>query len=187
MLRGSCSTGSNSTPSTSRATSAGSSGARRATPFPQRTIDLLKQVDAALFGAITSKPVKEADAELAPASAGEGAQLPLADRAHAAVVRPVRLPPPVQGLSGQPAEFQGGDRPGGVPREHRGSVRRRGVPSVAGRGPRRARELLAGVQGLSGRRGRRPTPCPARSTPAEAASGSSAPRSSSRASTAARE
>ena len=33
--------------------------------FPQRTIDLLKQVDAALFGAITSKPVKEAGAELA--------------------------------------------------------------------------------------------------------------------------
>jgi isocitrate/isopropylmalate dehydrogenase len=34
--------------------------------FPQRTIDLLKTVDAALFGAITSKPVKAAAAELAP-------------------------------------------------------------------------------------------------------------------------
>jgi 3-isopropylmalate dehydrogenase len=34
--------------------------------FPQRTIDLLKSVDAALFGAITSKPVKAAQAELAP-------------------------------------------------------------------------------------------------------------------------
>jgi isocitrate/isopropylmalate dehydrogenase len=34
--------------------------------FPQRTIDLLKRVDAALFGAITSKPVKAAAAELAP-------------------------------------------------------------------------------------------------------------------------
>jgi isocitrate/isopropylmalate dehydrogenase len=34
--------------------------------FPQRTIDLLKSVDAALFGAITSKPVKAAQAELVP-------------------------------------------------------------------------------------------------------------------------
>lgn len=34
--------------------------------FPQRTIDLLKNVDAALFGAITSKPVKEAQKELIP-------------------------------------------------------------------------------------------------------------------------
>lgn len=34
--------------------------------FPERTIDLLKTVDAALFGAITSKPVKAAAAELAP-------------------------------------------------------------------------------------------------------------------------
>jgi isocitrate/isopropylmalate dehydrogenase len=34
--------------------------------FPQRTIDLLKNVDTALFGAITSKPVKAAQAELIP-------------------------------------------------------------------------------------------------------------------------
>src|SRR5262245_39879253 len=34
--------------------------------FPQRTIDLLKNVDAALFGAITSKPANSAAAELAP-------------------------------------------------------------------------------------------------------------------------
>src|SRR3990172_5260130 len=34
--------------------------------FPARTVDLLKNVDAALFGAITSKPVKAAAAELAP-------------------------------------------------------------------------------------------------------------------------
>jgi isocitrate/isopropylmalate dehydrogenase len=34
--------------------------------FPQRTIELLKNVDAAMFGAITSKPVKAAEAELAP-------------------------------------------------------------------------------------------------------------------------
>lgn len=34
--------------------------------LPQRTIDLLGNVDAALFGAITSKPVKEAAEELIP-------------------------------------------------------------------------------------------------------------------------
>jgi len=35
--------------------------------LPQRTLDLLGNVDAALFGAITSKPAKAATAELAPA------------------------------------------------------------------------------------------------------------------------
>jgi 3-isopropylmalate dehydrogenase len=40
--------------------------------LPQRTIDLLKNVDAAMFGAITSKPVKAAEAELAPGLRGRG-------------------------------------------------------------------------------------------------------------------
>ncbi|MBC7093155.1 isocitrate/isopropylmalate dehydrogenase family protein, partial [Candidatus Bipolaricaulota bacterium] len=40
--------------------------------LPQRTIDLLKEVDAALFGAITSKPAKDAEAELSPALRGKG-------------------------------------------------------------------------------------------------------------------
>jgi 3-isopropylmalate dehydrogenase len=40
--------------------------------LPARTIELLKSVDAALFGAITSKPVKTAEAELAPALRGTG-------------------------------------------------------------------------------------------------------------------
>jgi len=40
--------------------------------FPQRTVDLLGRVDAALFGAITSKPVKAAEAELAPGLKGTG-------------------------------------------------------------------------------------------------------------------
>src|ERR1035438_6051529 len=40
--------------------------------FPQRTIDLLKQSHAAMVGAITSKPVKEAEAELAPELKGRG-------------------------------------------------------------------------------------------------------------------
>ncbi|MDD5562157.1 MAG: isocitrate/isopropylmalate dehydrogenase family protein [Thermoanaerobaculaceae bacterium] len=40
--------------------------------FPERTVDLLGRVDAALFGAITSKPVKAAEAELGPALRGTG-------------------------------------------------------------------------------------------------------------------
>ena len=40
--------------------------------FPLRTIELLKYVDAAMFGAITSKPVKEAEAELVPELKGRG-------------------------------------------------------------------------------------------------------------------
>ncbi|MBK8724514.1 MAG: isocitrate/isopropylmalate dehydrogenase family protein [Holophagaceae bacterium] len=40
--------------------------------FPQRTIDLLKASDAAMFGAITSKPVKDAEAELMPELRGKG-------------------------------------------------------------------------------------------------------------------
>jgi 3-isopropylmalate dehydrogenase len=40
--------------------------------FPQRTIDLLKNVDAAMFGAITSKPVRAAEAELVPELRGKG-------------------------------------------------------------------------------------------------------------------
>ncbi|MGE5125157.1 MAG: isocitrate/isopropylmalate dehydrogenase family protein [Betaproteobacteria bacterium] len=40
--------------------------------FPQRTIDLLKRVDAAMFGAITSKPAQAAEAELAPELRGQG-------------------------------------------------------------------------------------------------------------------
>ena len=40
--------------------------------FPTRTIELLKKVDAAMFGAITSKPVKTAEAELVPELKGKG-------------------------------------------------------------------------------------------------------------------
>jgi 3-isopropylmalate dehydrogenase len=41
-------------------------------PLPQRTVALLKSVDAALFGAITSKPAKAAAAELAAELQGRG-------------------------------------------------------------------------------------------------------------------
>jgi isocitrate/isopropylmalate dehydrogenase len=40
--------------------------------LPERTIELLKGVDAAMFGAITSKPVRAAEAELVPALRGTG-------------------------------------------------------------------------------------------------------------------
>ncbi len=40
--------------------------------FPARTIELLKSVDAAMFGAITSKPVKAAEKELVPELQGKG-------------------------------------------------------------------------------------------------------------------
>jgi len=45
---------------------------REGDALPQRTVDLLKSVDAALFGAITSKPVKAAEAELVPELRGKG-------------------------------------------------------------------------------------------------------------------
>jgi len=45
---------------------------REGEAFPQRTIELLQRVDAALFGAITSKPAKAAEAELDPALRGKG-------------------------------------------------------------------------------------------------------------------
>jgi 3-isopropylmalate dehydrogenase len=40
--------------------------------LPRRTIQLLENVDAALFGAITSKPVRDAEAELIPELKGTG-------------------------------------------------------------------------------------------------------------------
>jgi isocitrate/isopropylmalate dehydrogenase len=40
--------------------------------LPQRTVDLLNRVDAAMFGAITSKPVKAAQLELAAELQGKG-------------------------------------------------------------------------------------------------------------------
>jgi 3-isopropylmalate dehydrogenase len=45
---------------------------REGDAFPARTIDLLRNVDAAMFGAITSKPAKAAEAELAPGLKGTG-------------------------------------------------------------------------------------------------------------------
>ena len=40
--------------------------------FPERTVELLRNCNAAMFGAITSKPVKDAEHELVPALQGKG-------------------------------------------------------------------------------------------------------------------
>jgi len=45
---------------------------REGDPLPRRTIDILKNTDCALFGAITSKPREEAEAELDPSLHGKG-------------------------------------------------------------------------------------------------------------------
>ncbi len=45
---------------------------REGNPLPDRTIQLLHNVDACLFGAITSKPKEEADRELDPSLRGKG-------------------------------------------------------------------------------------------------------------------
>jgi isocitrate/isopropylmalate dehydrogenase len=45
---------------------------REGDAFPERTVKLLRSVDAAMFGAITSKPVKAAEAELSPPLRSKG-------------------------------------------------------------------------------------------------------------------
>jgi isocitrate/isopropylmalate dehydrogenase len=45
---------------------------REGNPLPERTVELLKKTDCALFGAITSKPKDEAAAELDPSLRGKG-------------------------------------------------------------------------------------------------------------------
>jgi isocitrate/isopropylmalate dehydrogenase len=45
---------------------------REGDAFPPRTVELLKNVHAAMFGAITSKPVKQAESELVPELRGTG-------------------------------------------------------------------------------------------------------------------
>jgi len=45
---------------------------KEADPLPERTAEILKNTDCALFGAITSKPKEEAEAELIPELQGKG-------------------------------------------------------------------------------------------------------------------
>src|SRR6185436_20112717 len=69
---------------------------REGDALPERTIDLLENVDAAMFGAITSKPVKAAAPDL----------------------RPLYLPASMQSLSRQSAQLQGRYRPRDLPGEY---------------------------------------------------------------------
>ena len=84
-------------------------------PFPQRTIELLKDVDAALFGAITSKPAKVAETELVPRPSGKGLCLSLSDCSDAPTFRSLYLSSPLQGFPGEPSELEGGHRPRRLP------------------------------------------------------------------------
>ncbi len=45
---------------------------REGNPLPDRTVEILKETDCCLFGAITSKPKEEAEKELGPALRGKG-------------------------------------------------------------------------------------------------------------------
>jgi 3-isopropylmalate dehydrogenase len=76
--------------------------------FPARTIELLRNVDAAMFGAITSKPQKAAEAELADSLKGKGLQY------RSPVVRMRQLFDlyiclrPVKGYPGNPLNYKEG-------------------------------------------------------------------------------
>ncbi len=154
--------------------------------FPPRTIELLKNVDAAMFGAITSKPVKAAEAELVPALQGKGLIY------RSPIVRMRQLFDlyiclrPCKAYPRQPAQLQGRHRPRRVPREHRGPLLRASSStpcrtSCATRSPSCRQPF-----GRSRTCRATSTRSPARSTRGRARSASSAPPSSSRASTGAR-
>src|SRR5574340_285543 len=55
---------------------------------------------------------------------------------------------PVQGVPGQPAQLQAGHRPRGVPREHRGPLRRRRVRAGAVGARRGAAQALEAVRAV---------------------------------------
>ena len=133
--------------------------------LPDRTIALLEKHKLGLFGAITSKPKKEADAELAPALQRQGLHVLFADRHHAAAVQPGYLRAAVHRVSRQSSELHSqesrrrirraaGER-GRLPPEHRGAVLRRRVDQPAGAGAAGA-GIAPEVQAVRGHEGRGP-------------------------------
>ena len=90
-----------------------------------------------------------------PVAQRHGPRLPLADRAHAAAVRPLHLPPSLQGVPGQPPQPERRHRHRGLPREHRRSVRRRRIQPGPGRVGRHVAAALAAVRALRRPEGRR--------------------------------
>ena len=73
--------------------------------LPERTIELLTKHKLGLFGAITSKPNKAAQAELIARVTGKGLRLLLADRDHAAEIQSRYLHAAVRRVHGQSAEL----------------------------------------------------------------------------------
>ena len=154
--------------------------------FPARTVELLKNVDAALFGAITSKPVKAAEAELVPELKGKGLvyRSPIVRMRQLfdlyVCLRPCKAYPanPLNHKEGidlvvfreNTEDLYAGRRV--QPRADRA----RGDPHRPSRSPSPTSRTWGATS----------TPSPARSTRRRARSGSSAPPSSSRGSTGAR-
>ena len=106
-------------------------------PLPPRTADLLRTGGR---GALRRDHVEAEQGGRSRAGARAArpeARLPLAHRAHASGVRPLRLPAPVPLVRRQPAQLQAPDRSGHLPREHRG--------------PLLGRRVLAGARGALGR------------------------------------
>jgi isocitrate/isopropylmalate dehydrogenase len=67
-------------------------------PLPDRSIEILKNTDCALFGAITSKPKEEAEAELIPELKGKG-------MVYASGIQFADQYASLQGISRKPAEL----------------------------------------------------------------------------------
>ena len=161
---------------------------REGDAFPQRTIDLLKNVDAAMFGAITSKPVKAAEAELVPGAArARGSSTARRSCAcgscstSTSACAPARPTRATRSTSRKASTSSSSAR---TPRTSTPASSSRPVPAGArGDARRSSRKPFAPFAGPRRRRVRR---SPARSTRGRARSASSAPPSSSRGSTAAR-
>ena len=105
--------------------------------LPERTIDLLRTHKVGLFGAITSKPKKEAEAELSPALKGKGYQYfsPIVSMRQKfnldICLRPcLSFPRQSAEFYPQKAEWRlrgAESRRRGLPSEHRRTLRRRRV------------------------------------------------------------
>ena len=78
---------------------------REGNALPQRTIDLLAKHKLGLFGAITSKPKKQAEAELTPGIARQGLFLLQSHRHDAAALQSRHLHSSLHFVSRQSAEF----------------------------------------------------------------------------------
>ncbi len=133
--------------------------------LPERTIDLLRKHKVGLFGAITSKPKKEAEAELSPALKGKGLSVLQPHRVDAADLQSRYLHAALPVVPRQSAELHSQEarrrirraegRRRGLPPEHRRPVRRGRMDESAAAGARRAAHSSE-VQAVRQRAGRGP-------------------------------